>query len=250
MLPAFMAGDWGSIESMIEEFQKASMRLRYSQVPTVAAVRGYAFGGGCELAMHCDRIVAHLESYIGLVEVGVGLLPGGGGTKEFALRAAQEARGDIFAALKDRYMSIATANVAKSAEEGKEIGFLRASDVIVFNQYELLHVAKQQALALAESGYRAPLKVKGFAVAGRSGAASIKGQLTNMVEGGFISKHNYYIGALIADVITGGDVEAGTLVDEEWILKLERKGFMTLLKNEKTQERIAYMLQNNKPLRN
>ncbi|MBV1776968.1 3-hydroxyacyl-CoA dehydrogenase/enoyl-CoA hydratase family protein [Burkholderiaceae bacterium DAT-1] len=250
MLPAFMAGDWDTIENMIAEFQKASMRLRYCQVPTVAATRGYVFGGGCELAMHCDRIVAHLESYIGLVEVGVGLLPGGGGCKEFALRAAQEARGDLFSALKDRYMAIATANVAKSAEEGKDIGFLRASDIIVFNQYELLHVAKQQALAMAESGYRAPLKVKGFPVAGRPGAASIKGQLTNMAEGGFISKYDYQIAALIADVVTGGDVEAGALVDEEWILKLERKAFMQLLKNEKTQERIAYMLQYNKPLRN
>jgi 3-hydroxyacyl-CoA dehydrogenase len=156
----------------------------------------------------------------------------------------------VFAALKDRYMSIATANVAKSAEEAKQIGFFRDSDVIVFNQYELLYVAKQQALALAESGYRAPLKVKGFAVAGRAGAASIKGSLVNMMEGGFISKHDYHIGALIADIITGGDVEAGTLVDEQWILDLERKGFLSLLKNEKTQERIAYMLQNNKPLRN
>ncbi|WP_373282039.1 3-hydroxyacyl-CoA dehydrogenase/enoyl-CoA hydratase family protein [Chitinimonas koreensis] len=250
MLPAFMAGDWGQIEAMIANFQKLSMRLRYSQVPTVAATRGYVFGGGCEFAMHCDRVVAHLESYVGLVEVGVGLLPGGGGTKEFALRAAQEAKGDVLAALKDRYMAIATANVAKSAEEAKDIGFFRNADVIVFNQYELLYVAKQQALALAESGYRAPLKVKGFPVAGRNGAASIKGQLVNMLEGGFISKHDFHIGALIADIICGGDVEAGTLVDEEWILKLEREGFMSLLKNEKTQERIAYMLQNNKPLRN
>ncbi|MGQ5524659.1 3-hydroxyacyl-CoA dehydrogenase/enoyl-CoA hydratase family protein [Chitinimonas sp. PSY-7] len=250
MLPAFMAGDWVSIEKMLSDFQAMTMRLRYSQVPVVSATRGYVFGGGCEVCLHSDRVVAHLESYVGLVEVGVGLLPGAGGTKEFALRAAYEARGDVFAALKDRYMTIATANVAKSAEEAKELGFLRDSDVIVFNQYELLFVAKQQALALAESGYRAPLKVKGFPVAGRSGAASIKGQLTNMMEGGFISKHDYHIGALIADIITGGDVEAGTLVDEQWILDLERKGFLSLLKNEKTQERIAYMLQNNKPLRN
>ncbi|PHV11460.1 3-hydroxyacyl-CoA dehydrogenase/enoyl-CoA hydratase family protein [Chitinimonas sp. BJB300] len=250
MLPAFMAGDWDSIEKMLSDFQAMTMRLRYSQVPVVSATRGYVFGGGCEVCLHSDRVVAHLESYVGLVEVGVGLLPGAGGTKEFALRAANEARGDVFAALKDRYMTIATANVAKSAEEAKELGFFRESDVIVFNQYELLFVAKQQAIALAESGYRAPLKVKGFPVAGRSGAASIKGQLTNMMEGGFISKHDYHIGALIADIITGGDVEAGTLVDEQWILDLERKGFLSLLKNEKTQERIAYMLQNNKPLRN
>ncbi|GLR14738.1 3-hydroxyacyl-CoA dehydrogenase/enoyl-CoA hydratase family protein [Chitinimonas viridis] len=250
MLPAFMAGDWASIEKMLSDFQAMTMRLRYSQIPVVSATRGYVFGGGCEVALHSDRVVAHLESYVGLVEVGVGLLPGAGGTKEFALRAAQEARGDVFAALKDRYMTIATANVAKSAEEAKHLGFFRDSDVIVFNQYELLHVAKQQALSMAESGYRAPLKVKGFPVAGRSGAASIKGQLINMMEGGFISKHDYHIGALIADIITGGDVEAGTLVDEQWILDLERKGFLSLLKNEKTQERIAYMLQYNKPLRN
>ncbi|GAB3250933.1 3-hydroxyacyl-CoA dehydrogenase/enoyl-CoA hydratase family protein [Chitinimonas naiadis] len=250
MLPAFMAGDWVAIEKMLADFQSMTMRLRYSQIPVVSATRGYVFGGGCEVCLHSDRVVAHLESYVGLVEVGVGLLPGAGGTKEFALRASQEARGDVFAALKDRYMSIATANVAKSAEEAKEIGFFRDSDVIVFNQYELLYVAKQQALALAESGYRAPLKIKGFPVAGRAGAASIKGQLVNMKEGGFISQHDYHIGALIADIITGGDVEAGTLVDEQWILDLERKGFLSLLKNEKTQERIAYMLQNNKPLRN
>ncbi|WP_269532221.1 3-hydroxyacyl-CoA dehydrogenase/enoyl-CoA hydratase family protein [Chitinimonas sp. BJYL2] len=249
MLPAFMAGDWASIEKMLSDFQAMTMRLRYSQIPVVAATRGYVFGGGCEVCLHADRVVAHLESYVGLVEVGVGLLPGAGGTKEFALRAAKEARGDVFAALKDRYMTIATANVAKSAEEAKELGFFREADVIVFNQYELLHVAKQQALALAEAGYRAPLPAK-FAVAGRAGAASIKGQLTNMKEGGFISAHDYHIGALIADIITGGDIEAGTLVDEQWILDLERKGFLSLLKNEKTQERIAYMLQNNKPLRN
>ncbi|MFC4158863.1 3-hydroxyacyl-CoA dehydrogenase/enoyl-CoA hydratase family protein [Chitinimonas lacunae] len=250
MLPAFMSGDWGAIDNMVAEFQKTSMRIRYSQIPVVAATQGYVFGGGCEFVLHCDRVVAALESYIGLVEVGVGLLPGGGGCKEFALRAAQEAKGDLFASLKDYYMNIAMAQVAKSAEEGRDLGFLRKADVVVFNQYELLHVAKQQVIALAESGYRPPLKVKGFPVAGRAGAASIRGQLTNMLEGGFISKHDYYIGATIADVMTGGDVEAGTLVDEQWILDLERKAFMTLLKNEKTQERIAYMLQNNKPLRN
>jgi 3-hydroxyacyl-CoA dehydrogenase len=249
MLPAFMAGDWDSIEKMVADFQNTSMRIRYSQIPVVAATQGYVFGGGCEFTMHADRVVAHLESYVGLVEVGVGLLPGGGGTKEFALRAAQEARGDLFAALKDYYLNIAMANVAKSAEEARQLGFWKDA-IIVFNQYELLHVAKQQVIALAESGYRPPLKVKGFPVAGRTGAASIRGQLLNMKEGGFISEYDYFLSGLIADVITGGDVEAGTLVDEQWILDLERKGFMTLLKNEKTQERIAYMLQNNKPLRN
>lgn len=226
------------------------MRLRYCQVPTVAATQGYVFGGGCEFAMHCDKTVAALESYVGLVEVGVGLLPGGGGCKEFALRAAQEARGDVLAALKDYFMAIATAKVATSGFEAQEIGFFRNGDPVVFNAYELLHVAKQQAIALAEAGYRPPLKVKGFPVAGRSGAASIKGQLVNMLEGNFISKHDFFIAGLIADVMTGGDVEAGTLVNEQWILDLERKAFMTLLKNSKTQDRIANMLTTGKPLRN
>jgi 3-hydroxyacyl-CoA dehydrogenase len=250
MLPAFMMGDWDTIDQIVRRFQDTSMRLRYSHVPTIAATQGYVFGGGCEFAMHCDRVVAALESYVGLVEVGVGLLPGGGGCKEFALRAAQQARGDILAVLKDSFMAIATAKVGTSAIETQEIGYYRATDVVVFNPHELLYVAKQQALAMAESGYRPPLKVKAFPVAGRTGAASIKGQLVNMLEGHFISEHDFTISALIADVVTGGDLEAGTEVDEQWILDLERKAFMTLLKSSKTQDRIANMLTTGKPLRN
>ncbi|GGY17321.1 3-hydroxyacyl-CoA dehydrogenase [Paludibacterium paludis] len=250
MLPAFMTGDWEAIEAMIRRFQQTSLRMRYSQVPTVAATQGYVFGGGCEIALHCDRVVGALESYVGLVEVGVGLLPGGGGCKEFALRASQEARGDILAALKDYFMNIATAKVATSALEAQELGFFKKSDMVVFNAYELLYVAKQQALAMAESGYRPPMKVKSFPVAGRAGAASIKGQLVNMLEGNFISKHDFFIASQIADVMTGGDVEAGTEVNEQWILDLERKAFMTLLQNAKTQDRIANMLTTGKPLRN
>jgi 3-hydroxyacyl-CoA dehydrogenase len=250
MLPAFMMGDWESIEKTVRHFQATAMRLRYSQVPTVAATQGYVFGGGCEFAMHCDRVVAALESYVGLVEVGVGLLPAGGGCKEFALRAARQSKGDILAALKDSFMTVATANVATSAIDARELGFFRDSDVVVFNVHELLYVAKQQALALAESGYRPPLKVKSFPVAGRSGAASIKGQLVNMLEGHFISAHDFTISSLIADVMTGGDVEAGTEVDEQWILDLERKAFMQLLQTTKTQDRIANMLTTGKPLRN
>lgn len=250
MLPAFMMGDWDAIDTMVRRFQETSMRLRYSQIPTVAATQGYVFGGGCEFAMHCDKVVAALESYVGLVEVGVGLLPGGGGCKEFALRAAHEAKGDVLAALKDYFMAIATAKVATSAHEAQEIGFFRATDNVVFNAYELLHVAKQQALSMYESGYRPPMPGGKFPVAGRSGAASIKGQLVNMLEGRFISQHDFTIAGLIADVMSGGDVEQGTLVNEQWILDLERKAFMTLLKSSKTQDRIANMLTTGKPLRN
>ena len=250
MMPAFMAGDWDSIESMARRFQDTAMRLRYSQVPTVAATQGYVFGGGCEFAMHCDRVVAALESYVGLVEVGVGLLPGGGGCKEFALRASQESRGDILAALKDYFMAVAMAKVGTSAIESKEIGYLRKTDVVIFNVWELLAVAKQQALAMAQACYRPPLRIKSFPVAGRTGAASIKGQLINMLEGKFISEHDFFISSLIADVMTGGDVDAGTEVNEQWILDLERKAFMQLLKHSKTQDRIANMLTTGKPLRN
>ncbi|WP_028534259.1 3-hydroxyacyl-CoA dehydrogenase/enoyl-CoA hydratase family protein [Paludibacterium yongneupense] len=250
MLPAFLGGDWESISSAVRRFQDTAMRLRYSQVPTVAAIQGYAFGGGCEFAMHCDHVVAALESYVGLVEVGVGLLPAGGGCKEFALRAARAAQGDVLAALKDSFMAIAAAKVGTSALEAREIGFLRASDTVIFNAFELLHVARAQALALAESGYRAPLRVQRFPVAGRSGAATIKGQLVNMLEGKFISQHDFTIASLIAEVMTGGDVDEGTEVDEQWILDLERKAFMQLLQTGKTQDRIANMLTTGKPLRN
>ncbi len=250
MMPAFMMGDWDAIENAVTRFQAMSMRLRYSQVPVVAATQGYVFGGGCEFVLHADRVVSHLESYIGLVEVGVGLLPGGGGCKEFAMRAAAEARGDILSALKEYFMTIAMAKVATSAAEAQEMGFLKKADVVVFNAYELLFVAKSEALALANAGYRPPLKSKGFPVAGRAGAASIKGQLVNMLEGRFISEHDYFISGLIADVMCGGDVEQGTLVDEQWLLGLERKAFITLLKHPKTQARIANMLTTGKPLRN
>lgn len=250
MMPAFMMGDWKGIENIVKNFQDTSMRLKYSQIPVVAATQGYAFGGGCEFVMHADKVVAALETYIGLVEVGVGLLPAGGGCKEFALRAANEAKGDVLAAVKDYFMAIATAKVGTSALEGQEIGFIKKTDTVVFNAYELLYVAKQEALAMAEAGYRPPLKVKGFPVAGRAGAASIKGQLVNMLEGQFISKHDFTIASLIADIMTGGDVEQGTLVDEQWILDLERKGFMQLLRNPLTQARIANMLTTGKPLRN
>ncbi|KAF0815456.1 putative 3-hydroxyacyl-CoA dehydrogenase [Andreprevotia sp. IGB-42] len=251
MGPAFMTGDFGAIETMVAEFQNTSMAIKYAKVPVVGAAQGYAFGGGCEFLMHCARVVAAVETYIGLVEVGVGLLPAGGGCKEFALRASREAKGgDILAVLKDYYMAMAMAKVGTSAEEGQQIGYLKDSDVVLFNTNELLFVAQAQVRALAATGYRAPVKPKTFPVAGRTGAATIKGQLINMLEGGFISKYDYHIGVQIAEVVTGGDVDAGTLVNEEWILRLERERFMGLLKKGKTQERIMYMLENNKPLRN
>ena len=248
---ALMAGRLEKVEGVVQQFQATSLALRYSSVPTIAAVDGMALGGGCEFVMHCDRAVASLESYIGLVEVGVGLIPAGGGCKEFAIRAAAEAKGgDIFPFLRRYFEAAATAQVARSAENAREIGFLRATDRVVMNRFELLHVAKAELVALSEAGYRPPLPAGRIPVAGRSAAATIKAHLTNLLAGNHISDHDYLIGSSLATVMTGGDVDPGSLVDEEWLLELEREAFMALLATEKTQARIEQMLKTGKPLRN
>ncbi len=244
-------GNVPHVEAVVAKFQQTSMRLKYAQVPTLAAVDGLALGGGCEFSIHCTRIVATLETYIGLVEVGVGLLPAGGGCKEMAQRAAAEARGgDIFPHLKRYFQKIAMGEVAKSAELAREMGYLKSSDRIVLNRFELLHVAKEEAKALTATAYRPPMHQRQIPVAGRTGIATLKAAMINMREGGFISEHDYNIGCRVAETMCGGDVEAGSLVDEDWLLDLERKNFMELLATEKTQARIEHMLKNGKPLRN
>lgn len=251
MADKLMAGKLAEVEVMIAHFQQISQQLRYSVIPTVAAVDNMALGGGCEFVMHCDRAVATLETYIGLVEAGVGLLPAGGGCKEFALRAARNAPdGDPFPMLKHHFQTVAMAQLAKSAEQAKALHYLKPADVIVMNRLELLHVAKAQAQALIETGYRPPLRAREIVVAGATGAATLKGNMVNLLEGGFISEHDYLIGSKIADVVCGGDIVAGSRVDEEWLLKLERAAFIELLATEKTQERIANTLKTGKPLRN
>ncbi|MCX2863521.1 3-hydroxyacyl-CoA dehydrogenase NAD-binding domain-containing protein [Paucibacter sp. PLA-PC-4] len=254
LMPVFMKSGAKGIAPEEKKLQDMMLRIRYANVPVVAAMRGLALGGGAELAVHCARRVAHMESYVGLVEVGVGLIPGGGGLTYIARRAAEMAKAgsadaDIFAFLKDGFTTAATAKVATSALEAKKNGFLLDSDIVVPNKDELLHVASSQAKSMFESGYRPPLKAM-FPVAGRSGIATIKGQLANMRDGGFISAHDYHLAALIADVVCGGEVEAGSLVDEEYLMSLERKHFCALLEHPKTQERIMGMLQTGKPVRN
>ncbi|OIQ94161.1 putative 3-hydroxyacyl-CoA dehydrogenase [mine drainage metagenome] len=244
-------GNVPKVEEVVAKFQQVSQRLKYSQVPTIAAVDGLALGGGCEFAIHCARTVATLESYIGLVEVGVGLLPAGGGCKEMAQRAAAEARGgDIFPILKRYFQIIAMGEVAKSAEMAREMGYLRPSDRIVLNRFELLHIAKEEAKALNATAYRPPLHQRQIPVAGSTSIATFKASMINMLEGGFISEHDYNIGCRVAETLCGGEVEAGSLVDEDWLLDLERRNFMELLATDKTQARIEHMLKNGKPLRN
>lgn len=251
-LGLLQAGDVKGFEAMVANFQATSQRIKYSLVPVVAAVRGLALGGGCEFQMHSAAAVAGLESYVGLVEAGVGLLPAGGGLKEIAVRAARAAGpgGDVFAELKRYFETVAMAKVSTSAIEAQELGLLRSTDKIVFNAFELPYVARQQALALAESGYRPPLPARRIAVAGDVGIATFKMMLVNMLEGRFISEYDYEIATRIATVICGGEIDRGALVDEEWLLKLERKHFVELAQQPKTQERIAHMLKTGKPLRN
>ncbi|HWU98957.1 MAG TPA: 3-hydroxyacyl-CoA dehydrogenase NAD-binding domain-containing protein [Oxalicibacterium sp.] len=250
MLPLFMSGGVKAIEPMVSRLQQVHQSLKYANVPVVVAVAGIALGGGCELLLHAAKRVASIESYIGLVEVGVGLIPGGGGLKEAAVRAANDAKGnDILQFLKNYYMNAATAAVSRSAMEAQTMGYLKPDDVIVFNPHELLHVAKVQARAMFDSGYRAPRKAL-VPVTGRYGLATIGAQLINMRDGGFISAHDYKLGMMIADVVSGGEIENGSLVDEQWLLDRERRAFMELLNHPKTQERIMGMMQTGKPVRN
>ncbi len=254
LMPVFMKSGAKGIAPEEKKLQDAMLRIRYATVPVVSAIRGIALGGGCELAVHSAKRVAAMESYMGLVEVGVGLIPGGGGLAYIARRAAEmaaagNANADIFAFLKDGFTNAAMAKVGTSAIESRKLGYLLWSDVIVPNKDELLYVAVQQTKAMYESGYRAPAKTL-FPVAGRNGIATIKGQLANMRDGGFISAHDFHISSLIADVVCGGDVDAGAMVSEEYLMALERKHFCSLLEHPKTQERIMGMLQTGKPVRN
>ncbi|MEO7244268.1 MAG: 3-hydroxyacyl-CoA dehydrogenase/enoyl-CoA hydratase family protein [Rubrivivax sp.] len=254
LMPVFMKSGAKGIAPEVKKLQDMMLRIRYAQVPVIAAVRGLALGGGCELAVHCARRVAHMESYVGLVEVGVGLIPGGGGLAYIARRAAEmaaagNANADILKFLTDGFTSAATAKVATSALEARQMGWLLEHDIVVPHKDELLHVAGAQVRALAESGWRPPLKAA-FPVAGRNAKATIQGQLVNLRDGGFASAHDFHIASLIADVVTGGDVDAGSLVTEEYLMALERKHFCALLDHPKTQERIMGMLQTGKPVRN
>ncbi len=254
LLPVFEQGGAKAVEPVEQEMQDMVMRVRYAQVPVVAAVAGMALGGGCELSVHCAARVAHFETYIGLVEAGIGLVPGAGGLTYCARRAAElqalgAADAPLLAYLKRFALTVATARVSASALEAKEIGYLLPSDPIVMNRHELLYVATRVARTMAQSGWRPPL-ARRFPVAGRDGIATLKAQLLNMRVGGFISDHDYLVAGKVAHVMCGGDIDPGSMVDEAWMLKHERDAFLELLVHPKTQERITGMLKTGKPVRN
>jgi 3-hydroxyacyl-CoA dehydrogenase len=254
LMPVFMQGGAKAIEPEEKKLQDWVLRMRYARVPVVAALRGMALGGGCEMALYAARRVAHLESYIGLVEVGVGLLPGGGGLTYIARRAAEMAsaagsRGDLLTFLIEGFTHAAMGRVSTSAVDALQMGYLQWHDIIAAHPDELLHIAITQTKALFESGYRPPMQAL-FPVAGRSAKATIEAKLVNLREGGFASAHDFHIGALIADVLCGGGVEAGALVSEAYLMGLERRHFCALLAHPKTQERVMGMLSTGKPVRN
>ena len=253
MLPAFMAVGVAAIEDAEGFMQQTMLRLRYASVPVVSAVRGLALGGGCELALYSAKRVVAMESYIGLVEVGVGLVPGAGGLTYIARRAAENSQAstdkDLLKFVTEGFTAAAMAKVGTSAIESRKLGYLLDSDIVVANKDELLYVALQTAKAMHDAGYRPPHK-RLFPVAGRSGKATIQGQLVNMRDGGFISAHDFRIASLIANVVTGGDVDANTMVTEEYLMTLERRAFCELVQHPKTQERILGMLSTGKPVRN
>ncbi|HYP53473.1 MAG TPA: 3-hydroxyacyl-CoA dehydrogenase family protein, partial [Pyrinomonadaceae bacterium] len=247
--------DWDELDLAIRAFQDATMSLRYSPKPVVVAPFQMALGGGCEVTLHGDRARASAETYIGLVEVGVGLIPAGGGTKEMLARAldslprgADEA--DPFPFVKRAFETIALAKVATSAEEARTLGFLRDEDNVSMNQDRLIADAKQDVLALAASGYVQPQRRADVLAMGQSALSTLKLGIHQMKRGGFISEHDALVGEKLARILSGGDLNHPARVSEQYLLDLEREAFLSLCGQRKTQERMAHTLKTGKPLRN
>ncbi|MDT5155784.1 MAG: 3-hydroxyacyl-CoA dehydrogenase [Acidobacteriota bacterium] len=247
--------DWDELDLGIRAFQQATMSLRYSPKPVVVAPFQMAFGGGCEMTLHADRARASAETYIGLVEVGVGLIPAGGGTKEMLVRALDSiptgvSEADPFPFIKRAFETIALARVATSAAEAKQFGFLREEDSFSMNADRLIADAKQEVLALASTGYTQPRQRTDVLALGNTGLSTIKLGIHQLKRGSFISDYDALIGERLARVLTGGDLNHETRVSEQYLLDLEREAFLSLCGQRQTQERIAHMLKTGKPLRN
>lgn len=246
-----MQQDWDKLEAMVAGFQGVNMAMRYSKVPVVTATQGYVFGGGIEIGMHTDAIVAGAESYIGLVEVGVGLIPGGGGTKEFAKRASDSFfAGDVqIPTMIEKLKTIATAAVATSAYEAYNLGYmLRDRDEVCISTEQVLTRARQKVVELAD-GYTAPVPTD-VTVLGRNALGTLYTAINEFYLGKYMSDYDVEISKKVAYVLCGGDLTSPQKVSEQYLLDIEKEAFLQLLGNQKTQERIQYMLMNNKPLRN
>jgi 3-hydroxyacyl-CoA dehydrogenase len=244
--------EYDEIDLMIRQFQSTMMRVRYSAVPVVVAPHGLTLGGGCEMTLHADQVQAHAESYIGLVEVGVGLIPGGGGCKEMALRLSDAFEaGDVeLNALQNVFMNIATAKVSTSAHEAFDLKYLRRGDRITLNRARLIADAKEAVLELANAGYTQPKPRTDVKVQGKTGIALFRSGIHGMKLGKYVSEHDAKIADKLAYVVCGGDLSYPQLVSEQYLLDLEREAFLSLTGERKTLERIQSLLNGGKPLRN
>jgi len=253
LLVTAQEGEWDDIHMAVRQFQGVNMAIKYASGPVVAAPQGMALGGGCEISLSSARIQAAAEAYIGLVETGVGLIPGGGGTKEMLIRANEHAAGgeelDLFHALKPIFENIAMAKVSTSGEEARSLGYLRRSDLIAMNRDRQVADAKATALALVREGYHPPAPAE-IRVLGEEFLAGAKLAIHMLVRGEFASEHDAVVARKLAYILAGGSITAPQTVSEQYVLDLEREAFVSLCGERKTQERIAHTLKTGKPLRN
>jgi 3-hydroxyacyl-CoA dehydrogenase len=254
ILGAVKEGRYADIETMVENLQTVLQKARFAPFPVVAAPFGLALGGGCETCLVADRIVAHADLFMGLVEIGVGLLPAGSGCLNLWRRVTQRIPEtitdvDLTKFFVPVFMNIAMAKVSSSAADARANGFLGPDDRIVFNRDYLIGEAKKEVLRMVSAGYAPPVKRK-IRVAGEAAQGMIHAELYNMKNGGFVTEHDAFLAKRIAFVLSGGEVRANSVIDEDVIIKLERQAFMDFLHEEKTQARIEHMLKTGKPLRN
>ena len=253
--------EWDELHMAVKQFQNVNLAIKYAPKPVVAAPQGLALGGGCEVGLHAARIQAAAEAYIGLVETGVGLIPGGGGTKEMLIRANEHAAGgedlDLFHALKPVFEAIAMAKVGTSAEECRDLGYLRREDGVSMNRDRLVADAKEAALSLVRGGYKPPAaswqegaQTTQVKVLGEQFLAGAKLAIHMMLRGGYASEYDAHVGRKLANILAGGPLTSPQLVSEQYVLDLEREAFVSLCGEKKTQERIAHTLKTGKPLRN
>ncbi|WP_188627145.1 3-hydroxyacyl-CoA dehydrogenase/enoyl-CoA hydratase family protein [Pedobacter quisquiliarum] len=245
--------EWDELNMAIRMFQNTSMRIRYSSIPVVVAPHNLTLGGGCEFSLHADHVQLNAETYMGLVEFGVGVIPGGGGTKEFALRASDEFKSEQIAqnVLKERFLTIGMAKVSTSAEEAFDLGYLQQDKYsISMNRSRLIADAKAKAIELAEAGYTMPVKRKDIKVLGKQGLGIVYAGANSMYSGKYISEHDKKISEKLGYVLCGGDLSAPTEVTEQYLLDLEREAFLSLCGERKTLERIQSIVTKGKPLRN
>ena len=245
--------EYDELDMAVRMFQNTTMRLRYSSIPVVAAPHNLTLGGGCEICLHADKVVAHAEAYMGLVEFGVGLIPGGGGTKEFAVRFSDELQeGDVeINTLTDKFLTIGQAKVSTSAYEAFDLGHLKKGhDTVTVSRDRLIVDAKESAIQMAEAGYTQPIERTDIKVLGKSGMGIVYVGSDTMKAGNYISEHDQLISQKLGSVLCGGNLSAPTKVSEKYLLDLEREAFLSLCGERKTLERLQSIIKTGKVLRN